>query len=907
MKDIALLYARAGIPVLWVYGLEHDEETSEWLCTCPRSGDATACSPGKHAPFGGRGAHDATTDEEMIAKWPDTTINLAIAGTDTTPILDIDDPATVAALLQPEVGLRDIATVSTTGKGLHIYLRCAPTKNAILTRKSTGEHIGELRAAGLYVVAPPSMHVSGKRYEWLGRSVLDGPTIYQYDGYAYARDLLLSVGIELADKYRGKGPAPQRETTGPIPILELPFETQNATLLSLLSPTYPTDDRSSALFHLACELVREVRTQKLTVSRETLAGIVKQVDATRIHRRGPKYALRDNADDYYWDAVIGAEEAVEAATDDDDGDTDPTLGTYYYHPKAGFIDNHNPKAPRRICNFEPVVTEVLEVWTGEKEAREDWVLKVTQPPGLVASGGTINIRLRPSERAKLKDTLLSILPPGYIVEDRMWGALETGMRWYSLGKTVHRKAYAAPGWIPGTDAFLLPAARGAVTARGIDETITFDAADVPERMLLYGLHVEPQDEVDLAEVARTLYAIAPPYIVVPLVTQVLASPLASLGADQSATLVHLFSQTGAFKTSMCRIVLSLYGEFINESRQLDSWTGTIAALSATMHRYRDLPLLIDDYKLSSRRAGITDLIQNYADRTARARQGRDQREQQYLVPRCLAISTGENIWEGQQSVRARTLLIDVSAETATPESLSPAQAMGRDGRLQALGYAWLSWLCAQGQDQLRARLLLLQEQKLAAARKTALGAEHPRVASSIASLLAVDRLFEDFLTERIPGFADEYREIRGSGWAETVTTAREHAEEAAEFSPFTTIRSAIIEAILTGQGKLAPRLNDTPPVGMMGDVVGFVDADAVWLNAGITLGWYRRQMRLQGEESTVGWTAFIQEARRSHGARRPELMWALGWGQIRLIKIPRQEFLPDGNEPAVVKNQAGDA
>lgn len=52
-----------------------------------------------------------------------------------------------------------------TGKGLHLYCRFVPELRN-MTKFLPGT---DLKTEGGYVVAPPSIHPTGKRYEWIGR------------------------------------------------------------------------------------------------------------------------------------------------------------------------------------------------------------------------------------------------------------------------------------------------------------------------------------------------------------------------------------------------------------------------------------------------------------------------------------------------------------------------------------------------------------------------------------------------------------------------------------------------------------------------------------------------------------------------------------------------------------------
>lgn len=75
-------------------------------------------------------------------------------------VRDFDDPDAYEAWKAQFPEFAAILPTVQTGRGFHVYARIPGCK----TRK-LGD--GELRAEGSYVVAPPSMHVSGTEYHWI--------------------------------------------------------------------------------------------------------------------------------------------------------------------------------------------------------------------------------------------------------------------------------------------------------------------------------------------------------------------------------------------------------------------------------------------------------------------------------------------------------------------------------------------------------------------------------------------------------------------------------------------------------------------------------------------------------------------------------------------------------------------
>src|SRR5690606_27099871 len=131
-------------------------------CSC---GDPACPSPGKH-PLTRRGVHDASLDAETVKawwrRWPDA--NVAIAAGDGLVVLDVDvRNGGDASLTELERDYGEIRTLTarTGGGGLHLYFR------GDLPQKLVFRDGLDLKAAGGYVIAPPSQHTSGRRYTWV--------------------------------------------------------------------------------------------------------------------------------------------------------------------------------------------------------------------------------------------------------------------------------------------------------------------------------------------------------------------------------------------------------------------------------------------------------------------------------------------------------------------------------------------------------------------------------------------------------------------------------------------------------------------------------------------------------------------------------------------------------------------
>lgn len=178
MTRRALFYADHGFAVFPLFTIDGDR------CSCgkaiwQKAGKPVAThlycsSPGKH-PIGDlvpHGVLEATTDAATITQWwavyPDANIGIATGVTSGLVVLDVDNrhqgEQTLNRLMDRYGVLPKSWVVETGGGGLHFYFRHPRAE----VRNSAGK-LGpgvDVRGAAGYVVAPPSVHASGKSYRW---------------------------------------------------------------------------------------------------------------------------------------------------------------------------------------------------------------------------------------------------------------------------------------------------------------------------------------------------------------------------------------------------------------------------------------------------------------------------------------------------------------------------------------------------------------------------------------------------------------------------------------------------------------------------------------------------------------------------------------------------------------------
>lgn len=167
MLEYALNYAQKGWRVI---PLHTPKENGE--CSCNKD---CGKNNGKH-PRTMRGLKDATTDAEQIRFWwqcwSDANIGIVAGPESGFLVLDVDPRS------GGDDSLRDLEdyfgelpitlTSKTGGDGFH-YLFAHSGEQIKNSSGKVGKGL-DIKAKDGYIVAPPSLHASGKRYEWIDES-----------------------------------------------------------------------------------------------------------------------------------------------------------------------------------------------------------------------------------------------------------------------------------------------------------------------------------------------------------------------------------------------------------------------------------------------------------------------------------------------------------------------------------------------------------------------------------------------------------------------------------------------------------------------------------------------------------------------------------------------------------------
>ncbi len=170
IRDMAVKLAAAGIPVLPLHGINNGG-----ICTCSR-GDQCR-STAKH-PRLKHGLRDADVDAAKVAgwwrQWPNAGLGVVTGECSKVIVLDVDSrhagEESLATLLKQHGELPETTVVRTGGGGWHYFFAHPGYQVPNASNLWPGV---DCRGDGGYVCFPPTLHASGRRYEFVGTDMLD--------------------------------------------------------------------------------------------------------------------------------------------------------------------------------------------------------------------------------------------------------------------------------------------------------------------------------------------------------------------------------------------------------------------------------------------------------------------------------------------------------------------------------------------------------------------------------------------------------------------------------------------------------------------------------------------------------------------------------------------------------------
>ena len=392
--------------------------------------------------------------------------------------------------------------------------------------------------------------------------------------------------------------------------------------------------------------------------------------------------------------------------------------------------------------------------------------------------------------------------PGMGVKDHARAAVQM-----LSGAVPERHVYAHTGWrqLPSGHGYLT--ASGAITAVGLDESVTVELGPLSG----YELPAPVTGPVLTAAIraSLTVLAVAPDCVTVPILGAVYRAPL-PLPPDCAP---WLYGRTGTFKTTLCALAQQHFGAGLDSYSLPGNWTSTANMLEIQAFTLDGALFVVDDYSPdhstfdARKRAGVADrLIRGAANHSARGRLRADATMRPPRPARAQILTSAEDLPPAGVSLRARTMVCEVAQGAVRLKRLASAQEAADSGQLALAMSGYVQHLAG--------RLGQLQSElgpRLAGLRDAARSGGHPRVALNIASLMLG---WEQWIAYAIAVSAvsqDEGDELWWRVWKALCDLGAQQARYQRDADPVLAYLRALAALVAAGRAHLASPAGERPP------------------------------------------------------------------------------------------------
>lgn len=705
--------------------------------------------------------------------------------------LDFDVAGAFEAWVEKYPHIAGVTAMASTGKGYHVLLRMPPPIPANWKMSFQGEHVGETRGEGGYIVAAPSIHPSGRVYEWI-RPPWDG---------IITVNSLADVGIsQFSQQTHYEHTNGTANGYHPLPRRTLEFMTTGAL-------GHNAAGVNDELYHAAMQFSAAGYSEPETINQLMPAAHKFYIGRNKGNTEGQAIATiksgwKNGREKQPIKLVTNGAGAPRAgvtnstatnAADELQKLTKPTYSaengmmvyTTYKTADGNIIANRRVMAP-----FVAKITEKLTIYDEHEQ-------RVTYTVSGKKGHRAFTAQLDADDWAdpkRLVSMLLRYLPGKPPETDpalrRHWGAAISALTDEDEMKEI--KAIPSTGWTPDGKAFVMPG--GGV---GSGYQCHIDPGLEPE---LRHFKLEKRKNSDLRRVVAALFSLTRiyrPAVIYTLLAHVFLPPLLHFVGDDVRYLYHIYADTGSFKTVLATLMMSFYGP-TDAAAITYKWTNTPYGAESRAHALKDCLMLIDDLKPGTinevDKAKWVAFVQAAVDAQGRKRASISGRAATSLPPRALLLSTGEAIPEaGEASYTARMLLAELNTQPPGRNTLLD-EIKKISPMFNALMFEFIQWLLDGNGHGAREIYRDLQ----------ALGIEtkHQRLANNFASnrlgavMLAKFLLARGLITERT---ARIYLERHQRGLEQIVENTANKAHEERYSQRFI---NALKDAIETGFAKV---------------------------------------------------------------------------------------------------------
>ncbi len=261
------------------------------------------------------------------------------------------------------------------------------------------------------------------------------------------------------------------------------------------------------------------------------------------------------------------------------------------------------------------------------------------------------------------------------------------------GEFPTHKHYNFMGWMQLDGQWVYVSPQDCLTAQGkLSEP---PSVELDHRLRDYGLHLSPW--ADSLQAFDAVTKVLPPQLASALIAFALLPVLQRFfPAAAPRPAVHLVGTSGSGKSEIASLLSSFYGQF-NRDTPPAQWGDTINTVETLGYPLADSLFWVDDYKsIYADEKTFTRFLQSYSRGMGRGRLTREAKVRHEKPCRGLILSTGETTIEGEMSVVARMLVLEIPPwEKRDPNGQALVQAEHLREHLPGFTAHFAAWIAKQ--------------------------------------------------------------------------------------------------------------------------------------------------------------------------------------------------------------------
>jgi hypothetical protein len=414
------------------------------------------------------------------------------------------------------------------------------------------------------------------------------------------------------------------------------------------------------------------------------------------------------------------------------------------------------------------------------------------------------------------------------------------------GEYPTHTTYGFMGWTQIEGRWVYVSPNGSVGADGILETSP--EVELESRLRDYGL--KASEWIDSVVAFRAAVSVLPPSLAPALIAFTFLPLLQRFfPAAAPKPALHLVGTSGSGKSEIASILSSFYGEFTRDAPPAQ-WGDTVNTVETLGYALADALYWVDDYKPAyAEEKTFPRFLQSYSRGMGRGRLTREAKLRQERPCRGHLLSTGETVLEGEASVLARMIVLDIPPwEKRDPGGKALVEGERQRTKLSAFTARFIQWIAGQ-QDagslcvDLSSRFVQNvtgYQQKLMA--KLGRQANTGRMIQNWALLVTVYQMLMQFLDtmdvdDALPS------------WQDTIIESVNAVQEERAGQVFL---DALGQLLASGRAMLATDLRQPEEPGLGTTVIGYRTGDEILLLPDVTIQMVTQTVKLNFDARAIG-------------------------------------------------------